>query len=59
MCTEMKQKKRKGAAFSRHVHGQGGKVDLTECFCSEVAHLLPQTRKDKKTTVKDKSYLTP
>ena len=51
MCTEMKQKKRKGAAFSRHVHGQGGKVDLTECFCSEVAHLLPQTRKDKETTV--------
>jgi|HubBroStandDraft_5_1064220.scaffolds.fasta_scaffold20707_3 hypothetical protein len=35
------------------------KVDLTECFCPEVAHLVPQTRKGKETTVKDKSYLTP
>jgi hypothetical protein len=53
MCAEMKQEKRKGAFLGMFT----GKVDLSECFCSEVAHLLPQTRKVKETTVKDKSYL--
>jgi hypothetical protein len=28
-----------------------GKVDLTRCACSKVAHLLPQTRIDKEATV--------